>query len=234
MMNTISSLLKNREALWAHIKRQTFSVRSFALLILFIAIASSLYGSALAGWRSPQLSLYVAVKMPILFFGTILLVSLFNWMMANFFYRGLNYYQTLALTFCAMGVACWILLSLIPIVVFFMYSSFPKEGTDFALMYTHDCLLFINILLIAFAGITGNTTLLEGLRSLTDRKTAWKIYFSWLFSYAFVGAQLSWILRPFIGSPQLPVEFMRASALNGNFYEFVFAHLMPSILTGGK
>jgi len=40
--------------------------------------------------------------------------------------------------------------------------------------------------------------------------------------YLFLGSLLSWILRPFIGSPVLRVEFLRANALHGNFYENVF------------
>ena len=32
---------------------------------------------------------------------------------------------------------------------------------------------------------------------------------------------LSWILRPFIGAPGLPVEFLRSTAFKGNFYETV-------------
>ena len=36
------------------------------------------------------------------------------------------------------------------------------------------------------------------------------------------GSQVSWILRPFIGSPDLAVQFLRHNALHGNFYETVF------------
>ena len=38
----------------------------------------------------------------------------------------------------------------------------------------------------------------------------------------FLGSQLSWILRPFIGAPYLPVAFLRDTAFQGNFYENVF------------
>lgn len=33
--------------------------------------------------------------------------------------------------------------------------------------------------------------------------------------------QLAWTLRPFIGSPRLAVQFLRADPLRGNFYEAV-------------
>ena len=42
---------------------------------------------------------------------------------------------------------------------------------------------------------------------------------SWLAGNMFLGCQLSWIMRPFIGSPGLPVEFFRSDAFRGNFYE---------------
>ncbi len=55
---------------------------------------------------------------------------------------------------------------------------------------------------------------------------------AWLASYAFVGCQLSWILRPFVGSPFFPVEFLRPDALDRNFYEFVFTEVLPFLLAG--
>lgn len=39
----------------------------------------------------------------------------------------------------------------------------------------------------------------------------------WLLIYAMVGAQMGWILRPFIGSPNLPFEWFRPRS--GNFIE---------------
>ena len=36
-----------------------------------------------------------------------------------------------------------------------------------------------------------------------------------------LGSQLSWLLRPFVGSPGLPIEFIRKEAFHGNFFEAV-------------
>jgi hypothetical protein len=35
---------------------------------------------------------------------------------------------------------------------------------------------------------------------------------AWLVLYAFVGIQMGWVLRPFIGDPFGPVEFFRRGA----------------------
>jgi len=52
-----------------------------------------------------------------------------------------------------------------------------------------------------------------------------RVLFAWLLGNFLLGSQLSWILRPFIGSPGLPVEFLRENALKGNFYETVLGAL---------
>lgn len=43
---------------------------------------------------------------------------------------------------------------------------------------------------------------------------------TWLVLYAFVGIQMGWVLRPFIGDPDLPPQFLRAGAW-GNAYVIV-------------
>lgn len=41
--------------------------------------------------------------------------------------------------------------------------------------------------------------------------------------YAFVGSQLAWTIRPFVGAPSIPFEPFRQ--LGGNFYTNIFASL---------
>ena len=78
-------------------------------------------------------------------------------------------------------------------------------------------------ILIAFAGVAANIRLLQLLGSLSGSKAvAKKILFAWLTANLFLGSQLCWILRPLIGSPALPTQFLRADAFKGNFYETVF------------
>jgi hypothetical protein len=48
---------------------------------------------------------------------------------------------------------------------------------------------------------------------------------AWLGGNGFLGAQFSWILRPFFGSPGLEVQFLRPDPLRGNFYQTVWRSL---------
>jgi hypothetical protein len=53
------------------------------------------------------------------------------------------------------------------------------------------------------------------------------LYF-WFLLYAFVGIEMGWVLRPFIGDPKAPVEFLRSDAW-GNAY-VVVAQLVARVL----
>jgi len=86
------------------------------------------------------------------------------------------------------------------------------------------------VAVIALAGITGNVRLFQLLVRLGgSRAVAFRALFAWLAGNLFLGSQLSWILRPFIGSPGLPVQFLRQDTFHGNFYEAVF-HSFSKIL----
>lgn len=85
-----------------------------------------------------------------------------------------------------------------------------------------------HIVILALAGLVGNATLLKGLRRVVrPRCPATALFVIWVGAFAFVGCQLSWILRPFVGSPFYPVAFMRPDSLQRNFYEFIFTEVLP-------
>ena len=43
---------------------------------------------------------------------------------------------------------------------------------------------------------------------------------TWLAIYVFVGIQMAWVLRPFVGDPRLPAQFFREHSW-GNAYDVV-------------
>lgn len=50
-----------------------------------------------------------------------------------------------------------------------------------------------------------------------------RIFVVWTIIYGIVGAQMGWILRPFIGSPNLPVQFLRER--DSNFFQAILRTL---------
>jgi len=229
------TLLRDRDSFWADAKAQRLEWADLLPLAGFIIMACGLYGAVLAGWRSASLSMYVAVKLPLLFLATTLLVSLFSWMLASLLGAELRFKTTMFIIFASMTVASWILLSLTPVALLFVMSGVPYSGTHDELRYAHNCILMTHIGILAIAGVIGNAVLLGGLRQLVSpRCPIFTLFFSWLGAFAFVGCQMSWILRPFVGSPFYPIVFMRPDCLERNFYEFVFTEVLPYLMTGGK
>lgn len=56
-----------------------------------------------------------------------------------------------------------------------------------------------------------------------ERRETRKVFQIWVLIYALVGAQMGWILRPFIGSPNAPFQWFRPRS--GNFFQAVLASL---------
>ena len=59
-----------------------------------------------------------------------------------------------------------------------------------------------------------------GTEGATARRV---IMWLWVIVYAFVGSQMAWTLRPFIGAPTMQFELFRQ--LGGNFYTNIFASI---------
>jgi hypothetical protein len=55
---------------------------------------------------------------------------------------------------------------------------------------------------------------------------------AWLGIYIFVGIQMGWVLRPFIGDPDQPVQFFRTESW-GNAYVVVARLLWQALTPGG-
>lgn len=226
-------LLHKRDTFWDDLQAGHLGWRDLLGLVAFVVFATALYGAVLAGWRSPRLSLYVALKLPILFLGSTALVAMFNWMAASALGSGLSFRSTVMIVFAAMTIGCWILLCLVPVAMFFLGTAISYSGTQEELRYAHNSLLVTHIMILAIAGIAGNIALLSGLRRIVRRQCpATGLFLLWLCAFAFIGCQMSWILRPFVGSPFYPVAFMRPDCLERNFYEFVFTEVIPFLLTG--
>jgi hypothetical protein len=228
-------LLTRREAFWAAARDGRVGGAELAALAGFIVPACGVYGAIMAGWRSPLLAAYVAVKLPLLFLAATAVVAPFNWIVAAVLGAGLPFRTTVGVAFASMAAASWILLALAPVALLFLLTAVPREGTPAELRTAHNGILLTHVGILAAAGVAGNASLWGGLRRLVRPGCPVRLLWgAWLAAFAFVGCQLSWILRPFVGSPFYPVVFLREDALERNFYEFVLLDVVPNLLRGGS
>ncbi|MEO0514820.1 MAG: hypothetical protein AAF086_05940 [Planctomycetota bacterium] len=86
-----------------------------------------------------------------------------------------------------------------------------------------------NALMFGVASVAGQVVLRRAYRPLIarDARHRWLLGL-WLGIYAFVGVQMAWLLRPFIGDPSLPTRFFRPDAW-GNAYEALWSALMAAL-----
>jgi hypothetical protein len=147
------------------------------------------------GWRS----VYSGLKVPLLLLATLGL-SLPSYFIANTLF-GLrsDFAAALRGIVGSQAVLTIVLAALAPLTVFWYASS----------THYHGAILF-NAAMFAIASLSAQLALARSYRPLIarSRKHLW-LFRVWVFLYAFVGIQMGWTLRPFIGAPQEPVQFFR-------------------------
>ena len=188
--------------------------------LAIIVLGTGAYGAAIGLWRAPIQALYVGVKMPTLIFLTLSVNALVNGMLASLFGSGLTFRQTWLAILHSFAVFALIVGSVSPVAILFTWTC--PSSLDSGAARWHETLLLAHTGLIAFAGIVANLKLLGVLRAFSgSNAVALRVLVGWLAGNLFVGAQLSYNLRPFFGNPALPVQFLRPNPFEGSFYEVV-------------
>jgi len=199
--------------------------RRLLLYVSVIVLGAGLYGAAMGWWRDPQQALFTAVKFPLIILLTTAGNALLNAMLAPLLGLNIPFRQSGSAILMSFTIASAILGAFSPLIAFMIWNA-PPMSSPAVSGATYGFIKLANVAVIAFAGTTGNVRLFQLLARLGGSKmVAFRVMFAWLAGNLFLGSQLSWILRPFIGSPNLPVEFFRGTPLHGNFYENVFQTL---------
>ncbi len=188
---------------------------SMAALALMIAGFGMWYGGVmgtfggLAGDRPWQL-LYSAVKVPILIMLTFAM-SVPSFYVVNTLLGLRNDFPRVlrALLTTQAGLTV-ILASLSPLTAFW-YASGPP----------YQVAILFNGAMFAVASLGAQAILRREYGPLIrkDGTHRWMLVV-WVVLYIFVGIQMGWVLRPFVGSPIRPVQFFREDSWS-NAYEFV-------------
>ena len=200
-----------------------FESRRFAFHVAVIVVGAGLYGAAMGWWRDPMQALYVGIKFPLILLFTTLGNALLNGMLAPLLGLNLTLRQSLVAVLMSFAITSAILGAFSPLLAFVVWNA-PPMTPDVKSTLPYALIKLTHVVVIAFAGLAGNARLFQLLAQLGGSKTvASRVLIAWLAVNLFLGSQLTWIARPFIGAPRLPVVFLREGALQGNFYENVFS-----------
>jgi hypothetical protein len=199
---------------------------SLAWQFVIVVVGAGLFGAALGAWRSPEQALFTALKFPLIILLTTAGNALLNGMLAPLLGVNLRFRESLHAVALSFTVAAAILGSLAPVMLFLVWNAPAVTPGVRAGSLGFELVQLAGVVAIAFGGITGVARLLDSLARLSgSRAMAWRVVFAWLVFNLLLGAQLAWNLRPFIGAPEFPVEFLRPHPFAGNFFEAVFASL---------
>ncbi len=227
---------------------------AIVLLGMFYGLCTGSYAMIRTSGEAYMQFIAAAVKIPLLFLLTLAVtfpsLYVFNALMGT----RLSVVSVLRLLIAALAVMLAVLASLGPIVVFFALStkSYPFMillnvatstiagilGLGF-LLRTLDRLVIVqeNIELSRSEKQNDDekpaeteqkkadepTGALDSMGGLTTQK-AESVFRIWTVVFALVGAQMSWVLRPFIGNPNMPFEWFRER--ESNFFLAVFKSLV--------
>ena len=196
--------------------------RLLARAAVVSAAGFAVYGFTAGFWRSPLMGVYVAVKMPLLIALTLGFNSLLNGMLGVLLGGRLGLLGSLHALLRAFAVSALLLGSLAPVTMFLAWSLPPPDSPGAPM--AHTIYVLTHTLLIALAGLAGVLRLGRLLdEHAVSRAGARATLVAWIAGNAFLGAQFSWILRPFFGSPNLEVAFLRPNPMQGSFHETIWS-----------
>ena len=197
-----------------------------AALLLIVTLFGCLYGATMGSFTGvwdgrPTQLLYSAAKVPLL------LLACFAVALPSFFalntILGLrdDFAQVVRALATSQAALTLVLAALAPLTLLFY------AGTQ-----RYPAAVLWNGLVFLSATLAGQFVLRRAYRPLVERDGRHRVLmWVWGLTYAFVGIQAAWVLRPFVGSPGRPVEFFREAAW-GNAYVQI-AQLVAETVGGG-
>lgn len=178
-------------------------------LLGFVLVAGPLYGTVMGSYSgSMTQASFSASKVPLLL-ATTSLLCLPNFFVINTV-LGLrdDFSAAMRGLLASQATFAIVLLSLAPILAFAYVS-----GIDYAGAISFNGVLFL------VASLSAQVTLARHYRPLIERDPRHRIGLAaWMVLYVFIAIQLAWLLRPFIGHPNMPASFFRADAFESNAY----------------
>jgi hypothetical protein len=208
----VKALLRRAHATADLVQGSRPSTRSLLVACLTLGAA---YGVCMALYgliRGTAYGLFhvaaVALKVPALFLLTLAVTAPSLLAFSALARSSLTLRGTLRLLLAASAASLAVLASFAPVTAFFTFST-----------RSHPFMQVLNAGAFAIAGAVGLAFVHRGLADALPaedlaRRQQRAILLCWTVVYMGVGAQMAWILRPFVGSPKLPQELFRGTESN--------------------
>lgn len=197
-------------ALALHEARPGLLALKLALSVCLLCMAYGFSMGLASGMKQAVSSL---VKLPLLFLLTLALCFPALFIIGMFMGSPLSCVQTLTLVLSAIALQAMLFGASAPIVLFFAIGS----GYDF--------MKLLHVAILGVSGLCGLVFLHHAMRVALGPGfgSTHVLFFVWFMIDGFVGCQMAWMLRPFLGDPHLKYQWFRTRGGEMNFYLAVLA-----------
>ena len=209
----LTQILSDRDRFFAEVAEGEGLRSKLANALSTLVGLSALYGAAAGAYAGPAQAASAAIKLPLLFLGTLSICFPGFFVIQVLVGSRLRLSQVLALVLGALSLSAILLAAVVPITVFFLFT-----GANYYF------LTLLHVLIVLGAGLLGMAALHDGLAFACEKrgiypKKAMTIMKVWAVLFAFVGIQMAWNLQPFVGDRGQPFQLFRHN--KGNFYTAV-------------
>jgi hypothetical protein len=206
----LALILRDRERFFAEVAEGDRLTSKLVHALWTLLALCALYGAAAGAYAGPVQAISAAIKLPLLFLGTLAICFPGFFVIQVLVGSRLRLPQVLALVLGALSLSAILLAAVVPVTAFFLLT-----GANYYF------LTLMHVVIVLGAGLVGMAVLHEGLafacetRGVYPRK-AMTIMKLWAVLFAFVGIQMAWNLQPFVGDRGKPFQLFRHN--EGNFY----------------
>ena len=180
--------------------------------VWIVCIVGPIYGIAMGSyaWVDGHRSfsqqtlqmLYSGLKLPLLITTTVAFSFPSFFVLNSLFCLREDFGEAVRAVVSAQAGLVIILASLTPLTVFFYASNTASASYSGAILF--------NALMFAVASISAQRLLASWYAPLIKKNSRHRsMMVVWIFVFAFVGIQMGYVLRPFIGDPNSPTTFLR-------------------------
>jgi len=204
------ALLGDRERFFTEVVEEVELAKKLRHAIATVIVLSAFYGLVAGSYSSWMQAFSSALKLPALFLVTFVICVPVFFIVQILVGSRLRFLQVIILVMTALSLTAILLATFVPVVAFFVIT-----GSNYYFLQ------LLHVVIVVIAGGLGMYVLHEALSLVCERRgvyprKAMTIMRLWAVLFAFVGIQMAWNLRPFLGDRGQPFQVFRD--YEGNYY----------------
>lgn len=221
----LAALLGDRERFFEEVVDGIALGRKLRYAATTIVVLAGFFGLVAGAYSGAAQAASAGIKLPFLFFATFAVCFPAFFVVQVLVGSRLRLLQVAVLVLGALALSSVLLAAFVPITLFFLVT-----GANYYFQH------LLNIALAGVAGVFGMYALHDGLSLVCDKRgvyprKALTIMRAWALLFAFVGIQLAWSLRPFLGDRNQPFRVL--GHYEGNFYAAII-YAVNRLVQGGS